>query len=285
MLCTFVLAGCDDGSVVLLEMSPPPADPRACYDLAPGWEKHAHEARKLGRLIPKTSVQLGRKAVAHLVLDVELMRVFVVCDGVVTMCAVELSRRQLRPVGTALEEKKAPLKGVASVCCGVVAGKHVLFAAVKRRVCLFRYTAETLSPLDEVEICNSAPHISLDSQAQVVSMALKETTLCVCTKDEYKLVNLTQGSATVLERKGRGVPLAEACVSHAEHLSLLFLQFGKKTGAVIGSTTHRSGDDAATVVTWSDPPLRIFYLQPFFLLAIFADPVVLVVSFFPLSPG
>ena len=171
MLCgTFVLAGCDDGSVVLLEMSPPPADPRACYDLAPGWEKHAHEARKLGRLIPKTSVQLGRKAVAHLVLDVELMRVFVVCDGVVTMCAVELSRRQLRPVGTALEEKKAPLKGVASVCCGVVAGKHVLFAAVKRRVCLFRYTAETLSPLDEVEICNSAPHISLDSQAQAAAV-------------------------------------------------------------------------------------------------------------------
>ena len=35
----------------------------------------------------------------------------------------------------------------------------------------------------------------------------------------------------------------------AEHLSLLFLQFGKKTGAVIGSTTR---DDAATVVTWSD---------------------------------
>ena len=258
--------GRDDGVVTFSELGGKVRDPSA-YDIHEGWEKGVMDLGKVGPLVQQHKAGLSKRPISQICYDEELQKLFLLTDGLVKMCSVD-RKRGITLTADVVEEKRQVLKGVLCIGTGVVKGKHLLFAAVKKSIFIFVYTSSTLAPLEDIELVGGQSSIAFDAQSSVLGLVCSEHILCIALKEEYRVVDLSaSGGTRVIERKARGVPLVERCADRQRQQCTMFMQFGKKTSAM-QIEAMEGMSDVHPLVTWSDIPTKMFWVEPFYLVTL-----------------
>eukprot|EP01060_Flectonema_neradi_P005298 TRINITY_DN13512_c0_g1_i2.p1 TRINITY_DN13512_c0_g1~~TRINITY_DN13512_c0_g1_i2.p1 ORF type:complete len:1150 (+),score=180.47 TRINITY_DN13512_c0_g1_i2:47-3451(+) len=258
-----VFAGRDDGQIYLFRMiGAEKLSWGNLYNFNEGWREAASSKyNPLWELRYTSKIQVSKKCkpVTQICCDTTERIIFALCDGIVSMLSWD--NRECHFLAHVTEDKGVPLKNSLFVSISEHRGKRRLVTTVKKssKIHIFEYSSEGhITPYTDPLI--KPQLLEVRTSEPVLKAYLINDMLCSCTKDEYRITDLTGGvPMSVVEREEKGRKHSPAI--------LPVLDFNEFIIQLDKVSERHSGRESMTLPDWDFIPTSLHIVEPYYVIA------------------